>query len=189
MKRTLLALALAATSLPLVASAAELNYSYIEGGYTQLDADDGAPDADGLGFNGSVAISESFFLFGGYSSNEIDGTPVDVDVQRLGLGWHNAISERTDLVLGLNYLRFDLEQGGFGIDANGYEAEVGVRHAFGQRFEGQAMLGYVDGGDFNGSLYGKLGGEFKFNEDWSLVGSALLRDDVNEFFVGPRLNF
>lgn len=189
MNRTLLAFALAAASLPLAANASDFSYNFIEGGYTLLDADDGGLDADGIGVNGSIALGEQFFLYGGYSSNELDGTSVDVDVQRIGLGWHTSIAERTDLVVAANYLRFDLEQGGFGLDADGYEAEVGVRHAFGPRFEAQATVGYVDGGDFNSALYGKLGGEFKFNQDWSLVGTALLRDDVNEFFIGPRLNF
>lgn len=187
MKRSLLAIAI--LSLPLAAGAAELNYNFIEGGYSQLDPDGSGGKADGFGLNGSVSIGQNLFLYGGWSSNEIDGTSADVDVQRIGLGWRSALSERTDLVVNANYLKFDVDAGSFGFDADGYEAEVGVRHAFGERFEGQASLGYVDGGDFNGTLYGKLSGQFKINERWGLVGSTVIRDDVKEYFIGPRLSF
>ncbi|MCK7592439.1 outer membrane beta-barrel protein [Pseudomarimonas salicorniae] len=188
MKRSLLALAV--LSLPLAAGAADLNYNYIEGGYNQLDPDGGGSEADGFGLNGSVSLGQSLFLYGGWSSNEIDGTSADIDVQRIGLGWRNGIGDRTDLVVNANYLKFDVDAGGgVDFDADGYEAEVGVRHAFGDRFEGQASLGYVDGGDFSGTFYGKLTGQFRFNQNWGLVGSTVIRDDVKEYFIGPRLSF
>ena len=189
MKRSLLAIAI--LSLPLAAGAAELNYNFIEGGYSQLDPDGSGGEADGFGMNGSVSIGQGLFLYGGWSSNEIDGASGDVDVQRIGLGWRNALSNQTDLVVNANYLKFDVDIAGmgFGFDADGYEAEVGVRHAFGERFEGQASLGYVDGGDFSGDVYGKLSGQFRFNQRWGLVGSTVIRDDVKEYFIGPRLSF
>ena len=187
MKRSLLAIAI--LSLPLAAGAAELDYNYIEGGYSRLAPDGTINQADGFGLNGSVSISEQLFLYGGWSNNEIDGSATDVDVQRIGLGWRNALSDRTDLVVNANYLKFDVDFGILGLDAEGYEAEVGVRHAFGDHFEGQASLGYVDGGDFNGAVYGKLTGQYRFNQRWGLVGSALIRDDVKEYFFGPRLSF
>lgn len=190
MKRLLLASALLTLLiLPASGKAEQLNYSYLEGGYSQLDPDGGAPDADGIAANGSVLLGEQWFLYGGYASHEFDGTSVDVDVQRIGLGWRHGLGNATDLVLGANYLRFDVDGTGIGLDSDGYEAEVGVRHAFGKRFEVQASLGYVDGGDFDGSVYGKLGGQYRFNQDWGLVGSALIRDDANEYFFGPRLSF
>jgi Ax21 family sulfation-dependent quorum factor len=189
MKRFLLAIAI--LSSPLAGGAAELNYNFVEGGYSRLDPDGSGAEADGFGLNGSVSIGQSLFLYGGWSSNEIDAASGDVDVQRVGLGWRNALSDSTDLVINANYLKFDVDVGGLGLgfDAEGYEAEVGVRHAFGERLEGQAALGYVDGGDFNGSVYGKLSGQFKFNQRWGVVGSALIRDDVKEYFIGPRLTF
>lgn len=187
MKRSILALALFA--VPYLAGAADLSYNYVEGGYTQIDPEGSGPDADGFGLNGSFSLGEHLFLYGGWSSNEFDGSSVDIDVQRIGLGWRNGISDRTDLVVNANHLRFDVNVGSFGLDTRGYEAEVGLRTAFSQRFEGQASLGYVDGGDFSGSLYGKLSGQLRFNPNWGLVGSVVIRDEGNEYFFGPRLSF
>src|SRR5688500_16224051 len=58
MKKSLLALSLlSALTLSAAASAAEgVSYNYVEGGYTATNLKD-APDSDGWGLNGSVAIA------------------------------------------------------------------------------------------------------------------------------------
>ena len=85
MKRSLIAIALAA-SLPFAAGAAEgISYNYLEAGYLSSNGD---IDADGYAANGSFAFHDNFHVFGGFSSQEIDHTSIDADQYRIGVGYN-----------------------------------------------------------------------------------------------------
>jgi Ax21 family sulfation-dependent quorum factor len=172
--------------MPLAASAADVSYNYVEGGYQNFDLD-GAPGADGVNLGGSAALGQHLHVFGSYGNVEIDNSNVDVDLWRLGLGWNTGISDNSHLVVRANYLQVDAGLA----DAEGWEAEVGLRSAFGANFETYVGLGYVDGDEVDGSgdVYGKLNAQYKFNPTWGLVGSVTLADDRNEYFFGPRISF
>jgi Ax21 family sulfation-dependent quorum factor len=181
---SLLGLALA---LPLAASAADLDYSYLEGGYVDFGVSDG-PDAEGWLIGGSAAITDHVHLYGSYLQADIDNSNIfEADVARFGVGWNTGISDNSDLVVRANYL--DLGSNFPGADSDGYEAEVGVRSGFSERFETYAAAGYIDSGRGSGDLYGKLGAQYKFSPRWGVVADATLSDDANQYFVGPRLSF
>ena len=185
MKRTLLFSFLALTSATAV-QAADLSYTYLEAGKTWVDADEGA-DADGWTGQGSVALGSQFHVFGGYGSQKIDGTSIDVDVARLGLGWNRSISDTSDLVVRANWL--DIDAGfPFG-ESDGYEAEVGLRSAWTPNFESYLAGGYADIDRGNGDFFAKLGAQYKFNPMWGVSASVTLSDEANEIFVGPRVSF
>jgi Ax21 family sulfation-dependent quorum factor len=189
MKRTFaisaLALALAAASS---AGAADLSYTYLEAGRTWYDIDGGA-DADGWAAQGSVALGSQFHLYGGYGSNEIDHTSIDVDVTRLGLGWNRSINDTSDLVVRANWVNLDSNFPDS--DTDGYEAEVGLRSGWTPNFETYLAGGYVDvdRGDGDGDFYAKAGAQYKFNQNWGIAASASFADDNNEYFIGPRFSF
>ena len=191
MKKSLLALTLM-TALPFAASAAEgLSYNYVEGGYVATDTDAG--DADGWGVNGSGAISDNFHIFGGYSGQKTDDETIggvrfdgiDVDQWRVGLGYNHPVAANTDLLARVAYERYDIN----GFDEDGYSAEVGVRSALAQNFEGYAMAGYEDGDNFDGDFYGRVGAQVKFNQNWGITGDVKFADGDTQYFVGPRLTF
>lgn len=189
MKRTLALYTLAlATALPLAANAADLDYTYLEGGYTSIEGD-GGPDADGWVVGGSAAVAPNVHLYGSYGSTELDDVNLDGDIARIGLGWNTGINDQNDLVVRANYLKIDSDFPGPSGEADGYEAEVGLRTAFTPNFETYAAAGYVDIDRGSGDLYGKLGAQFKFNQNWGLAGTVTLADGANEYFIGPRLSF
>ena len=192
MKRSLLALTLAA-ALPFAASAAEgVSYNYVEGGYAATNLSDGLPDADGFGARASVAFHPNFHVFGDYSSQEFDNTNVDVDQWRIGAGYNYGIAPNTDLVARVAYQKFDMKRG---LDFNGYSTEVGVRTAFNPYLEGYAFAGYEDyskkhGINPEGQWYGRLGGQVKLNQNWGLNGELKMnRDGDKEYTVGPRFSW
>jgi Ax21 family sulfation-dependent quorum factor len=180
-------LALALTS-PLAVSAADLDYTYIEGGYSQIDPD-GHGDADGWGLGGSVALGEQFHVFGGYTDTEFDDGNTKIRPYRLGLGWNRGISEHSDLVVRANLLDYS----GSAIDVHGWETEVGLRSALTDHFETYAALGYgeldADGTPSDGEFYGRVGAQYKFNPSWGIAANATFGDHAREFFIGPRLSF
>jgi len=213
MKRSLLALTLAgAAALPFAAAAQNasgLNYNYVEGGYvaTNLDNDNGDIDADGFGGNASFALSESFHLFGGFSTQDTDTFEVfdgtnqnrvntDVDQWRVGLGYNLPIAASTDLVARAAYESFEVDDvtvNGQTFEVNdgddGYSAEVGVRTAFTQNFEGHAFAGYEDYGNDADDFYGRVGALVKFNPNWGVSGDVKFADGDTQWFVGPRFSW
>jgi len=187
MKRTILASFLALSLAPLAATqAADLSYTYLEAGKTWVDAD--GPDSDGWGANGSVALGSQFHVYGGYASHKIDHSRIDVDISRLGVGWNRSISDTSDLVVRANWL--DIDSGFPYGEADGYEAEVGMRSAWTPNFETYLAGGYadIDRGD-GGDFYGKAGAQYRFNPMWGIAATATLSDGANEIFVGPRISF
>lgn len=200
-KQFALALLLATTAF--AASAGELNYTYVEGGYAKVHidaADFNNPEGDGGFLRGSVAVGPQSYLFGsvGKVSNDFDvfGTKVDIDVNQseIGMGYHQSMSERVDFIAELAYQRLEIKASvqGFGSesdDAKGGRISVGLRGQMSDRVEGWLKAGYLDGGDFEGAFAGTLGGQFKFNSTWGLVGEVEIIEDTTRYLAGVRASF
>lgn len=190
MKKSLLALTLLA-ALPFVASAAEgISYNYVQGGYVATDGRNSGADADGWGLDGSVAIHPNFHLFGAYNRQSPDLFNLDIDQWRVGVGYNHEISPKVDLVTRIAYEKFETDFA----DYDGWSAEVGARAALLPQLEGYAMAGYEDyndkdGIEFEGDFYGRLGAQFKFNQNWGLSGDVKFADGDRQWFVGPRLTW
>lgn len=203
MKKLVLATALAAT--PFAASAGELSYTYVEGGFSQMkvdsnDATFGDFTGDGGYLRGAVAVSPQFYLFGGYAkvsdSDNVSGTKVEDDVSQAeaGIGYHQAMGERLDFLAELSYMRLEEKISARGIgsfeeDAKGGRIAIGLRGQMSEPLEGWIKAGYIDGGDFSGDFVGTLGGQFKFNPTWGLVGEVEIIDDVTRYTAGVRASF
>lgn len=212
-KQLVLALALAVA--PFTASAGELSYSYIEGGYAQLnqelpDVDLGGGmvaqiddiEADGFQVSGSVEMGASFYLFGGYKSGSDDvnvtvpgfgSGSADIDLTQFnaGVGYHHGLSERTDLITEVSYIRTDAEAGGedASTDADDARISVGVRGLMTDSFEGWLKANYTDGDAYDGEFSATVGAQFKFNQTWGIVGEAEFGDSASQLMVGVRASF
>ena len=194
MKTSLLAaalLAVPALAMAATASAAEgVSYNYVQGGYTATQGD-GNADADGWAIDGSVAVHPNFHLFGAFNQQELDDTNIDIDQWRAGVGYNHEISPRADLLTRVAYEKFDA---GHGADFDGYSVEAGARAALTQSLEGYALAGY-ENYDSDGLLeddsnfYGRLGAQWKFNQNWGVSGDVKFSDGDIEWFVGPRLTW
>lgn len=186
MKSSVMALALVA-ALPFAASAqvasSGLSYNYVQGGYVSTNTDGG--NADGWGLGGSVAVHPNVHLFGNYSSQSVDDFNADIDQWRMGAGYHTALSPRADFVANVAYEKYDV--GGF--DFDGYSVEAGVRGAMTPMLEGYALLGYEDGGDFDGDAFGRVGALVKFTPSWGATAEVKIADGDTQWFVGPRLSW
>lgn len=209
-----IALALALATASFAASAGDLSYNSVELGYQRTDIDD-LGEGDGFALNGSVALSESLHLFGGYArqSEETSGDvrlDVDLNTYRVGLGYNLALSERLDLVARGAYERVHgdvratngVESFSADGKADGYSAEVGVRGLLADNFEGWAFAGYADVSSINAlgetietdegeddQFYGRVGAQWKFSPTWGLVGETRLSDEYNQYFVGLRASY
>lgn len=143
MKRQLCMLG-AAALIPMGAMAAEdnsaLSYTYLEIHHVGLDIDgykEGSSvrdrlrdldNGDGWGARASFELGESFFLFANYADTDGDTSyknnaglyiPRSSSAKKLdlGVGWHRAMDDSTDLVLSAGYT--DLDLGKFRVGATG----------------------------------------------------------------------
>ena len=205
-KQLALAITLAAASFGAIAG--ELSYSNIEAGVgrIEIESDDayGADDVvlDGYFLHGSVALDDSFYLFGGYETGNdnvfvdfFGGFDTELTQTQAGVGYHHALSDRADLVTELSYLNQEVEVSfdAFGASQNesvdGYRASLGFRGLLADNFEGLVKANYTDGSDFDGEFSGTIGAQLKFNPTWGLVGEIELGDDAQKYLVGVRASF
>lgn len=184
-KKIALSLALMA-ALPMAASASELDYTYIEGGYRAIDGDFG-PDADGAYVKGSYNFGDSgFYAFGEYGWQDYKGFDFEFEAYDVGLGYHYGLSDRTDLIGEVAYTHWD---GDFGFDADGYRVGVGLKSALTDRLEGLAQVNYRDN-DFVDETTGLLGVRYSFNDRWSLNATGEFGSvDGDTYSVGVRYSF
>jgi Ax21 family sulfation-dependent quorum factor len=194
MKRILLA-ALAMAILPLAAQASDLSYTFLQGGYTYSNNNSGSNSHAWSG-EGSAAVGQNFDVFAGGGKTFRDDSDANVNGWNLGGGFHTPVSGQTDFVADVQYNNGDV-QGRSG-DTKNYVGELGVRSAMAPHFEGWAMAGYSndhnDTGDINrpssNSVFGKLGGQYKFDKNWGLVAEGKVGSHNNQsIFVGPRISF
>lgn len=194
MKRILVA-ALVIASLPVAAQAADLSYTYLQGGYGFGSADSGR-DSHSWSADGSVAVGQNFQVLGGLAHTRrsaYDNHPdLTTNAWNLGAGFHAGISDRTDFVADVAYHHANVD--GASNDAKHYSGEIGVRSALAPKFEGWAMAGYGDSrnsntGNSHGEVFGKLGAQYKFNKNWGLVAEGRASHNSDSIFVGPRISF
>jgi hypothetical protein len=212
MRKILLAAALLATT-PFAASAAEtMSYTFVEGGWTQLQLDrngaDSKPKLDGGYLRGSFAIAEQVYVFGGYSMVSKTYTwdyygyngrlKQELRQPELGIGYHMPLTDRLDFTTDIAWLRINneakLSYDGEEVDrlkdhTNAGRATLGIRGKPSARTEAWLKAGYIDGSDMDGTWVGTLGGQVNFTQAWGLVGEVQAYDDVTQFSVGVRASF
>lgn len=206
---------------PVTALAADgLSYSYLQVGYVNLNIDevgdsgsliDDIDNGGGWAASGSFAISPNWFAFTQYSVTESDVSFTDdqslsfnynTDINRLdlGLGFHNALSETTDLVFRVAYTDVDTDGFNFGgssdtslndlndDSSDGYFVDGAIRSQFTERMEGSLGLRYTDMEHIdNISFIANVMHEF--TPEMSLNFSLEAGDDISSFLIGLRYSF
>jgi hypothetical protein len=187
------------------------NYTYMEGGYRNLDAD--SIEGDGFDAGFSFGATKYIHILGSYSRlfvDDIDGASnaddLDLDEFKIGFGGHYPILDRVDLVLDAVYVdeqltgkaRFDnddLNVDGTGPKVNindkdeGYEATFSARIQAMKKLEMTPHVSYRDVGSESGTGFG-LGLVYKVYKKFSLRvrGTHFSDDSATNLFLGVRLN-
>lgn len=160
-------------------AADDLNYSYVQGGYLNIDG-----DLDGWGLSGSVNLGESnFYGFAGFTNIESGF----IETTQIGVGYHHSISDSADLIAELGYVSGDV-LGGL-LSNDGYSVAVGFRNAFSDNVEGILKVNYVDFSGADGEFSVQTGLVYHVNENIGIVGGVEFADNVNTFALGLRGNF
>ena len=168
------------------------SYSYIQANYQETEYDFGGgadADGDGFGVSGSFAIDESWFVFGGFASSELESV-IDLDQYSVGGGWHSAINENTDWFATLSYINLEISAGNFGSASDsGFGASVGVRSNLKPNFELYGSLGYSDLGDGGDGTAVGAGFWYTVTGNLALGLGLAVSSDVTSYGAGLRLYF
>ena len=187
MQRSMLGLALLALSA--VTNAETFDYTYVSLGYGTTELDGVDADGDGFGIDGSVAISDNFHLFAGYSNSSFD-FDVDANTLAAGIGYNTSLTNVVDFVGRVSYQYVELDAPGLsGVDDNGIGLGVGLRYAASERLELDAGINYVDLSDSGDDTSFGLGGLYSFTDSFALGLSGDWGDDASTYSAVGRFYF
>jgi hypothetical protein len=189
---------LIASILAAVASAQadELDYTYLEAGFGQVDIDGLDEDGDALFVGGSYGFGTNWLVFGEYSTAEFDagaGAEVDFDQFVIGFGAHFPIANAVDFVGRIGYVDASADVsapflGTVSVDDSGYALSGGLRALVAQRFELEGSIDYVDFGDSDDTGI-SLSGLYRFTDLFSLGARLASSDDSDEYGLFARFTF
>ena len=166
----------------------EFSYNSITASYSQIDFDNLNADGDALGINGSAEIGESFFVFGSYSTADVD--IADVDTLSAGVGYHMPMSDQVDFVGSVSYEYIDVSVPGFGsADDNGFGLGIGLRYQANNEFEINGGIDYVDYSDGGDDTSFSLGFLYDFADNFSVGMEGDWSDDATAYGIGVRFYF
>ncbi|MEX0740578.1 MAG: outer membrane beta-barrel protein [Pseudohongiella sp.] len=192
MKKSVFAIAIAAALGTTTLSAQELNYDYIEVGYTAMDAD--GLEVDGIGANFSVSLTDDIFLISSIQdleSDEIFGAKLDLQTYSVGLGYRAGLSDVTDATFSASWMRGEIDGNNFGLGSysgTGYDLSVGLRHLLAPQLELAGNVTYSDfeGADGTGLEIGAL---YHITPVISVGVGYNVADESDGWKAGVRLNF
>ena len=170
--------------------AQELNYNYLQVSYGQVEFDDTLFDVDGDGFglNGVFAINEDFHLFGDYQTSGLD-FGVDLNILEAGFGYNRSMSEMTDLVARVGYVRVEADAPGVpSQDDTGFSLGAGVRSAISDALELNGGIDYIDVDDDSETRI-RAGFNYSFSDEFSAGFDATWWEDVSVYRFSARWDF
>ena len=209
-KRFLVVLASACLALLAQSVVAKgFSYTYMEGGYRNIDAD--SIEADGFEAGFSFGAMEYLHILGRYSRlfvDDIDGTSssdLDIDEFKIGFGGNYPILDKVDLVLDAvyvdeqitgkakvhndDYVRGKEPKVRVNDKEEGYEATFSARVQALKKLEMTPHVVYRDVGSDSDTGFG-LGLVYNFHKKFSLRfrGTSFSDDSATNLFVGMRVD-
>ena len=187
MKRTVLAIVLSAAALS--AQASDINYNYVQGTYGEVDLE--GADLDGFGIDGSIKFNDSFYGIAGYEKYDDNG--VDLSEITAGVGFIKSVSDKTDWVSELSFVRNKTDFGFGSFSDNGYRVATGLRGMVSDKFELNGKVSYTDVGDFGNGFGASVGAVYHVNDTFGITAGYDYADrdnaDLDGWNVGARISF
>ncbi len=171
-KKQILGLGLMAAIASVQANAKDFSYTYVEGGFADVDIDNN--DADYIYGGGSLALDRNIFIRGSLGNLDVDRVS-EFDTVSIGVGHPMKMSERSDLVLAMDYSFAEADRGNADIDT--LTGSAVTRTWLTNNVEGNLMggLAYQDA-DYGGSDTG------------AVVGAGIRVYVVPQFSVGANIS-
>lgn len=191
MNKTLLAAALALAAN--TALAGNFNYTYIEGGYGEVDTGDDGDDGDALFIGGSVDLQQGFGIIGSFYTLDL-GDDFDGTIFTVGGQFHTPISSQADFVGSIQLINAEVEYDGpYGYDDSADDTGLllrgGIRFAIQQNLQLEGDISYIDNDFWDDNELGlKAGLRFFFNRQFSLAGGFASDQELDGLYISGRFD-
>ncbi|MFS8608972.1 MAG: porin family protein [Gammaproteobacteria bacterium] len=179
--------------VPLAASAQEaardLDYTFVEVNYVDMEHDAGPFDADGDGLElrGSLLLTDKVFLQAEYTSLDY-AQGVDFTSYAIGAGVRFGLRPELDLTADVSWVNAEWDRRvAPDIDEDGFAFGVGLRARVHDAIEVDAGIRHVDLGDSD--TYLKLAGRYYITENIAAGLGLTLNDDDTGWSIGLRAQF
>lgn len=161
---------------------ADLDYSYLELRFVDVDADNG----DGIRFSGSYDFGNHWLLVGGITSLDFNDN-VDVTTVEIGAGyvWH--YTDDFDFVSTLRYVSTEIDNPVQSVDDDGLAFSAGVRGLLTPEFEIRGSVNHITVG--NSDTYLELAGDYYFTKQFAAGLSLEFAGDTDIVTIGARWFF
>ncbi len=190
--RSLLRVAFSVVLFLPAAQAQGFSYTYLEAGLGTHDVDGGGDSGDVLGLGVSVALGDALFLTASSDTSTFDmGISGDLDVARtgVGLGFHTAIGDGTDLFLKAELINLEFDLGGLSADDDGLSLGGGLRIGFSDSIELNVGYAQVEYDDFGSDSVVDAGARWSLGDSFSLGLAAEFWDEDGEDIIMGSLRW
>lgn len=182
-----LAVAGAVVLAPVMAQADDFDYTYVEGGYAELDLDGVSDKLDGFFLRGSLGITERLFVSADYL--DVSTGPADTQLYSVSFGGSYPLSDSMHLTGKVGYAATEASAFGFSADDDGYTIGAGLRARPAERFELEANVNFYDFSDSGSDTALGLAGRYFFTERFAVGAEYQHFDDADLWGVGLRFSF
>lgn len=188
MRFALTALGFALLAAPLALKAEGVSYNYLDAAYASVDIDDFDEDADGFLLRASFEVTESLFVFGGYSDLGIDVSGFDVDLREydFGLGYAWPVGNASSMYGKVSYVSAEAETLGVTVDDDGYGLALGLRTRPATKIELEGYVDYVDLSDLGDETSFGAAARFFLTPHFALGAEVVFGEDSTTYGAGVR---
>jgi hypothetical protein len=186
MKQTIAVISLLV--FPCMVHGEDFDYTFVQVGFLDADADVGPFDVDGDGFsvNGSFALRNNVHLVAGFTDQDYD-RGIDSRLLSFGAGFNTPLSSKLDFVADLSYVDAEVATLQGSADETGYDIRAGVRALVHSKVELEGRVSYLDLDGSETSVH--VGGRYYFNDKFA-VGAGLVDNDGGlGWNIGVRAEF
>ena len=188
MLRSIAVTTLLVLSAPALADTPKWNYA--EAGWQRIDIDESGidADADGFGIGGAFELADSWHVLASYQTADFD-FGIDFDQLTIGGGYHTAITDTTEFVADLSYVRVEASAGGSSADDDGLAGRIGLRSMLTDQFELAGFITQTELDDSGGDT--AIGGQawYSFTPMFAAGANVSFSDDVTQYGIGFRVYF
>jgi hypothetical protein len=172
---------------PLAAQSEGLSYSYLEGGFAQLDVDGVSSKLDGYYLRGSVGFAEHFFAAADYLDASKSG--LDAQIYSVVLGGHFPLSDQVDLIGRAGYAGSEAGEYGYNASDDGYVVGAGLRGRLAEHFELEGNVNYYDFSDSGNDTVIGVAARYYFTDQFALGADYQHFDGADLWGLGVRWSF
>lgn len=183
----------AALALPIMASAEQLSYRYVDVAHfpkAEIDGDRFDVDGDGIQLRGSLPVYQNIFALAEFQDLDLDDG-VDATRFMVGVGGHWALGPNLDLIARGGVVKYEVDFGRFDDDDTGLFAGVRLRSLVAPKIEVEGGVEHlavdVAGSSSDTYLIGE--GRYNFTSQFSAGVLITLGGDTSVFGAQGRFNF